>query len=255
MRPRARGAPACSPSVFDHVTIRASDRAESERFYELVLGALAIEKTYSGELYAEWDDFSISEASDEKPVTRRLHIAFVAPSREHVDEFWRTGTGAGYRDDGAPGPRPQYRDDYYGSFLLDPDGNSAEAVHHGAMRRGGRIDHLWIRVADRAASRAFYETVAPHPGFRLKRDLPDRTQFAGETGSFSIVDGEPTEHVHMAFPVGDNAQVDAFHEAASSAGYRDNGGPGERPEYHDGYYGAYVLDPDGNNVELVNHNR
>ena len=241
--------------MFDHVTIRASDRAESERFYELVLGALSIEKTYTGERYAEWDDFSISQASDEKPATRRLHTAFVAPSRAHVDEFWRTGTEAGYRDDGAPGPRPQYRDDYYGSFLLDPDGNSAEAVHHGAMRRDGWIDHLWIRVADRAASRTFYETIAPQAGLRLKRDLPDRTQFVGESGSFSIVDGEPTEHLHMAFPVDDNAQVDAFHEAATSAGYRDKGGPGERPEYHDGYYGAYVLDPDGNNVELVNHNR
>jgi catechol 2,3-dioxygenase-like lactoylglutathione lyase family enzyme len=241
--------------VFDHVTIRASDRAASERFYELVLSTLAIEKTYTGERGPEWDDFSISQASDEQPATRGLHIAFVAPSRAEVDEFWRAGTEAGYRDDGAPGPRPQYRDDYYGSFLLDPDGNGAEAVHHGAMRAGGWIDHLWIRVADRAASRAFYETIAPHAGFRLKRDLPDRTQFVGETGSFSIVDGEPTEHLHMAFPVDDNAQVDAFHESTTSAGYRDNGRPGERPEYHDGYYGAFVLDPDGNNVELVNHNR
>jgi hypothetical protein len=53
-----------------------------------------------------------------------------------VDEFWRVGTAAGYRDDGVPGPRPQYRADYYGAFLLDPDGNSIEAVHHGALRRG-----------------------------------------------------------------------------------------------------------------------
>jgi catechol 2,3-dioxygenase-like lactoylglutathione lyase family enzyme len=49
--------------------------------------------------------------------------------------------------------------------------------------------------------------------------------------------------------------VDAFHRAATDAGYRDNGRPGERPIYHSGYYAAYVLDPDGNNVELVNHNR
>ena len=55
----------------------------------------------------------------------------MTPSRAHVDEFWRAGTEAGYRDDGAPGPRPQYSPDYYGGFLLDPDGNSAEAVHHG----------------------------------------------------------------------------------------------------------------------------
>jgi predicted lactoylglutathione lyase len=59
----------------------------------------------------------------------------------------------------------------------------------------------------------------------------------------------------MAFPAGANAAVDDFHQAATEAGYRDNGGPGERPAYHAGYYSAYALDPDGHNVELVNHNR
>jgi hypothetical protein len=77
--------------MFDHVTIRASDRDASE------------------------------QESAEKPVTRRLHVAFVAPSRELVDQFWRVGTEVGYRDDGAPGLRPHYSPDYYGSFLLDPD--------------------------------------------------------------------------------------------------------------------------------------
>jgi catechol 2,3-dioxygenase-like lactoylglutathione lyase family enzyme len=188
-------------------------------------------------------------------VTRRLHIGFFAPSRAHVDEFWRVGTEAGYRDDGAPGPRPQYSDDYYGGFLLDPDGNSAEAVHHGALREAGRIDHLWIRVADVQASKRFYETVAPHAGFRVNADTPDRAQLAGDGASFSVVSGTPTEHLHMAFPVSDDAAVEEFHRAALAAGYRDNGAPGERPVYHAGYYGAYVLDPDGNNVELVNHHR
>ena len=174
-----------------------------------------------------------------------------------MDEFWRVGTDAGYRDDGAPGPRPQYRDDYYGSFLLDPDGNSAEAVHHGALRRDGNIDHLWIRVADVAAAQRFYEVVAPHAGFRFNRmnGDPPRAQFVGDSGSFSVVSGEPTEQLHIAFPVSENSAVEAFHRAALDAGYRDNGAPGERPEYHEGYYGAFVLDPDRNNVELVNHNR
>ena len=178
----------------------------------------------------------------------------MAPSREHVDEFWRSGTAAGYASDGEPGPRPQYTEDYYGSFLLDPDGNSAEAVHHGAMR-GGDIDHLWIRVADVAAAKRFYETVAPHAGIRLNNDTPDRAQFVGESGSFSVVAGEATENLHMAFPAAENGTVDAFHAAALAAGYRDHGAPGERPIYHPGYYGAFVLDPDGNNIEVVNHNR
>jgi catechol 2,3-dioxygenase-like lactoylglutathione lyase family enzyme len=241
--------------VFDHVTIRVSDRDASERFYETVLRTLGIEKTYGDADFAEWNDFSLAQATDEKPVTRRLHLGFVAPSRAEVDEFWRVGTEVGYRDDGAPGPRPQYRDDYYGAFLLDPDGNSAEAVHHGSLRTGGGIDHLWIRVADVAGSRRFYEIAAPHAGFHLRRDFPERAQFAGASGSFSLVSGTPTEHVHMAFPTTDDATVDAFHRAAIEAGYRDNGPPGERPVYHAGYYGAFVLDPDGNNIEVVNHNR
>lgn len=246
--------------MFDHVTIRVGDGAASQRFYETVLATLGIERTDAGE-YAEWDDFSLAPATAAKPATRNLHVAFVAPTHEHVDAFWRAGVDAGYRDDGRPGPRPQYRDDYYGSFLLDPDGNSAEAVHHGAMRRGGNVDHLWLRVADLPAAKRFYDLVAAHAGFSAGRDLedPTRTIFNREpgAGSFSVVtDGRPvTEHVHVAFPAGSNAAVDAFHGDLVGAGYRNEGDPGERPQYHRGYYGAFVLDPDGNNVELVCHNR
>ena len=242
--------------MFDHVTIRVSDRAEAERFYSTVLATLGIEQTYSADDFVEWDDFSLAQTDAEHPVTRRLHVGFVAPSRAEVDEFWRVGTEAGYRDDGAPGLRPQYSDDYYGAFLLDPDGNSAEAVHHGSVRESGGIDHLWIRVSDLEASTRFYETVGPATGFRSGRDVPGRTQFSCVSGSFSIVEnGQPTQHLHLAFPATDNETVDRFHRAATEAGYRDNGPPGERPIYHAGYYGAYVLDPDGNNVEVVNHNR
>ena len=242
--------------AFDHVTLRAADRDASARFYDLVLATLGIEKPFDEDWLVEWGDFSISPADGEHPVTRNLHIGFAAPSREHVDAFWRAGTEAGYADDGAPGERPQYSDDYYGGFLLDPDGNSAEAAHHGRMAGSGHIDHLWIRVADLQASRRFYATIAPHAGLRLGTDTPERVQFRGATGSFSLVsDGPPTEHVHIAFPASEDATVDAFHAAATSAGYRDHGAPGERPEYHPGYYGAFVLDPDGNNVEVVHHNR
>jgi catechol 2,3-dioxygenase-like lactoylglutathione lyase family enzyme len=229
--------------VFDHVTIRVSSREASERFYEKVLRKLDVEQTHSDEQGAEWDDFSLSEAGDERPATRRLHIGFVAPSRNHVDAFWRVGIDAGYRDDGAPGPRPEYSADYYGAFLLDPDGNSAEAVHHGEPR-AGRVDHLWIRVSDLGAARRFYETVAPHTGFRLEHARPDRATFVGSSASFSVVPGTPTEHLHMAFGAGEDAVVDDFHRAAAAAGYRDNGAPGERAVYHPGYYGAFVLDPD-----------
>jgi catechol 2,3-dioxygenase-like lactoylglutathione lyase family enzyme len=70
-----------------------------------------------------------------------------------------------------------------------------------------------------------------------------------------VVSGRPTEPFHVAFPASDDETVDAFHRTALAAGYADNGAPGERTIYHPGYYGAFVLDPDGNNVEVVNHNR
>lgn len=241
--------------MFDHVTLRATDRAASEAFYNTVLLTLGIETTYRDAHFAEWDELSLAAADEDSPVTRGLHIGFGAGSREHVDAFWRAGTEAGCRDDGPPGPRPQYRDDYYGAFLLDPDGNSAEAVHHGDVRAPGHIDHLWIRVADVPAASRFYALIAPHAGYELGSDEPDHAHFVGAGGSFSLVAGKPTEHVHVAFPAGDDATVDAFHRAAIEAGYRDNGAPGERPRYHPGYYAAYVLDPDANNIEVINHNR
>jgi len=241
--------------MFDHVTIRASDRGATERFYDTVLAPLRISKSHADADGAMWEDLGMYAVDGTHPATHTLHIGFVAPSREHVDRFWEAGTQAGYRDDGAPGPRPEYGDDYYGGFLLDPDGNSAEAVHHDTLRSGGVIDHLWIRVADVAASRAFYATVAPHAGFELRLDTPERARFAGASGSFSVLRGaRPTEHLHIAFPAPDNATVDRFHAAATGAGYRDHGAPGERLVYHEGYYGAFVLDPDGNNVEVVCHN-
>jgi catechol 2,3-dioxygenase-like lactoylglutathione lyase family enzyme len=242
--------------MFDHVTIRVADLSASEEFYDTVLRTLAIDQSYRTSAFSLYHEFMINGASEENPPTRRVHIGFRAPSREHVDEFWRVGTDAGYRDDGPPGPRPQYSEDYYGAFLLDPDGNSAEAVHDRDARRPGAIDHLWIRVADVAAARAFYATIAPHAGLEIGHDAPDRVQFRGaDGGSFSLLPGTPTEHLHMAFTTRENPVVDLFHEAAVAAGYASNGGPGERPRYHPGYYAAFVLDPDGNNIEVVNHNR
>jgi catechol 2,3-dioxygenase-like lactoylglutathione lyase family enzyme len=243
--------------MFDHVTIRVSDRGASERFYDTVLATLGVDRTYSTPALSQWVNFHVTERDEANAVTQRLHVGFASPSREQVDDFWRTGVDAGYREDGPPGPRPQYREDYYGAFLLDPDGNSIEAVHHGGVdRRNGAIDHLWIRVGDLPESKRFYETVAPHARLRLREEGEDRVQFAtAGGGSFSLVAGPPTEQLHMAFGTDDDNDVEGFHAAATAAGYRDNGGPAERTRYHRGYYAAYVLDPDGNNIEVVNHHR
>lgn len=118
------------------------------------------------------------------------------------------------------------------------------------------LDHVTLRVSDFAASRAFYDAVLAPLG--LRAFVSDEPPFA-EWGDFSIMittAGHPvTRDVHVAFTARSRAEVDAFHAAGLAAGATDNGAPGERPQYHPGYYGAFLLDPDGNNVEAVVHHR
>jgi catechol 2,3-dioxygenase-like lactoylglutathione lyase family enzyme len=243
--------------VIDHVTIRVSDLTAGLRCYGRSFELLGLDGPSSGAGFHEWGDFSIAQASPAAPATRRLHVGFGARSREQVDAWWRGMTAAGHRSDGEPGPRPQYGPAYYGAFVLDDDGNSVEAVHDPPPRTGpGGIDHLWLRVRSLEESRRFSETIAPVVALE-PRLLPDgRVHVRGSAGgTFSLVAGEPSRHVHLAFAAPDRRTVDRFHATAVAAGFRDNGGPGERPQYHPGYYGAFVLDPDGNNVEAVFHDR
>jgi catechol 2,3-dioxygenase-like lactoylglutathione lyase family enzyme len=243
--------------MFDHVGIHNADLAASERFYRTVLSVPGVEPSYAGSDMVGWHDWWIGAADREHLVTRGLHVGFRARDRAQVDAFWQAGIDAGYQSDGAPGPRTQYGPTYYGGFLVDPDGNSVEAVlldrEHAVPE--GHIDHLWLRVRDLDASRRFYTTIAPHAGLRVTADEPGRVQVSGSDFSFSLVmDERPiTEHVHIAFTAPDNETVRAFHAAAVGAGFEDHGEPGERAVYHAGYYGAFVLDPDGHNIEVVNH--
>jgi catechol 2,3-dioxygenase-like lactoylglutathione lyase family enzyme len=192
--------------VFERVTVRVPKLAAAEAVYRTLLRTLEI---------ADWPDFALEESP---APTRGLHIAFVAPSRAHVDAFWRAGLDAGLRDDGEPGPRPEYSDSYYGGFLRDPDDNSIEAIHHDAVRRDGIVDHLWIRVADLEASRRFYEELAPRAGFQLRAmtdaqvrhgvALPARARFAGAVASFSVVADTPvTENLQLAFASAEAAEL------------------------------------------------
>ncbi|TMM07829.1 MAG: VOC family protein [Actinobacteria bacterium] len=117
------------------------------------------------------------------------------------------------------------------------------------------IDHVTLHVTDFRQSKAFYTTVLAPLGVDLSWE--DEKLRSAEWGDFSIAqDAKPvSRNVHVAFAAASRAEVDAFHRAGVAAGYRDNGPPGARPEYHRGYYGAYLLDPDGNNVEAVFHDR
>jgi len=236
--------------VFDHVAIRVSERQRSEHLYGTVLEVLGVTATRREDQLVAWGDLVMLAPDGDHPPTRHLHIGFVAPSREAVREFWRAGLEVGAPSDGEPGERPRYTRGYYGACLLDPDGNSIEAVIHDDVRRGGNIDHLWIGVGDLAASVAFYRTVSSHTGLRDGRSWDAGRQFRGAWATFSVVaDGRPvTENLHLAFPAPDRQTVEEFHRAATAAGYRDAGAAGERD---DGGYSARVLDPDGTIVESI----
>jgi catechol 2,3-dioxygenase-like lactoylglutathione lyase family enzyme len=115
--------------------------------------------------------------------------------------------------------------------------------------RGRMIDHVHLVVRDLEASRRFYEAVLGVIGVPVVR-VGDDFFWADE---LFVSAGEPkTGRVHLAFQAADRDMVHRFHEAALAAGGRDNGPPGERT-YHPGYYAAFVLDPDGNNIEAVYH--
>jgi catechol 2,3-dioxygenase-like lactoylglutathione lyase family enzyme len=124
------------------------------------------------------------------------------------------------------------------------------------------LDHIEIHVSDFERSRAFYLSALAAIGYVPRKALATGMGFGvGEPddggdpgGEFWIHQGTPsTPRVHIAFRTRSRAEVDAFHRAALAAGGSDNGGPGIRPQYHPHYYGAFILDPDGYNIEAVYH--
>ena len=123
------------------------------------------------------------------------------------------------------------------------------------LHRGRLIDHLQLVVRDLAASQAFYTAVFDVLGVPIGGTGDDHfwaDELFVSTADSEAAQGALTGRHHLAFQAHDRAMVDAFHEAALAHGGTDNGVPGERP-YHPGYYAAFVLDPDGNNIEAVYH--
>src|SRR5262249_61606679 len=123
------------------------------------------------------------------------------------------------------------------------------------------IDHTGLTVADFSRSKEFYAQALAPLGYKVMMEFPSAqtggANFAGlgaDKPDFWISSGVPNDpRVHVAFTAKNRAAVDAFYKAALAAGGRDNGPPGIRAHYHPNYYGAFVLDPDGHNVEAVCH--
>ena len=127
------------------------------------------------------------------------------------------------------------------------------------------IDHVALSVSDYQRAKDFYAAALAPLGIRLLMEGPSGAGFGSAfphfwicagVGSFQSAEAlQPITPVHLSFRAGCREDVQRFHQAALAAGGRDFGAPGVRAQYHPGYYGAFVLDPDGHNIEAVNHNR
>lgn len=115
------------------------------------------------------------------------------------------------------------------------------------------IDHIGCAVTDYRRAKAFYEKALAPLGIKVAMEFGEACGMGDERPFFWIAKAEKAAPLHVAFAAKDRAAVDAFYTAAIAAGGKDNGKPGIRAQYHPTYYGAFVLDPDGNNIEAVNH--
>src|ERR1035441_5089990 len=126
--------------MFDHVSLRVSDLPFAVGALGAGLRELGIEQTADTPSFAMWGNFVLMQDNDDRPPTRRVHVAFIAKAQADVDRFWQAGVDAGLVDDGPAGPRPHYADDYYAGFLKDAAGNGFEAVYRDGDRPRGNID-------------------------------------------------------------------------------------------------------------------
>lgn len=121
------------------------------------------------------------------------------------------------------------------------------------------IDHISLNVRNLETSRDFYKTMLAPLGYALKLDIPDVAKFGvqgcsiaeGDATRLWLNGGESVVKVHIAFSAPNKAVVGACYTAGLEAGGTDNGAPGPRPNYGPNYYGAFVIDPDGNNIEII----
>jgi catechol 2,3-dioxygenase-like lactoylglutathione lyase family enzyme len=225
--------------MFDHVTLRVADLAAAEALFQALLDPLAFDETFSSRTFAQWGDFALTADDAGHPVTRGAYVAFAAPDADAADDFRAAGRANGLQLEG--------------DVLLDAEGNRFAAVT--ASRRDGNVHRVAIGVADLGAAAGFYRVVADTTGFVLAEQDAERATFAAGDRCLDLVGAGPrTDHLHLAFR-GDDDAVRRFYAAATAAGHPGNGEPGERPQYHPGYFAAYVFDPDGNNIEVVDHHR
>jgi catechol 2,3-dioxygenase-like lactoylglutathione lyase family enzyme len=255
----------------DHIAIGVTDLAASQRFYDAVLAPLGARRRFRDAAQAIYGSatpngsFGLSRPGGPTPPQAGAHVCFAAGSRDEVDLFWRAGLAAGGTDNGAPGYRPQYSPDYYGAFLIDPEGNHMGAVARlppeaTATPRARLVDHVSIGTADRAEAARFYDTLlAPLDGRRLYTGA-DFVMYGTERANSTFVLATPDPAAGRPLPQpGFQAWFSAngteaafrFHAAGLNAGATDAGRPAPRPELGPDCWGACLTDPWGNALGVV----
>ncbi len=260
--------------MFTHFTLGTNDRPRAEAFYAAVMPPLGLKLVKSVETFFAYGSeesappwLVINPPFDGLPATwsNGFHIALRASDEAAVRDFHRAALGAGGRDEGAPGLRPEYASDYYAAYVRDPDGNKLQAVHYRDRRMAGPcgdvVSHITLGSNNLVRSKAFYEGLLAVLGLeRLPaEETPGEDLAFGIAGSQLPVvflqkpfDGRPAtwgNGAHVSFDAPSRDAVRAFYEAALSLGGSDEGQPGLRPRYHAAYYAAYVRDPDGNKLQ------
>lgn len=264
--------------MFSHITLGYNNRGAAEVFYDSVLPLFGLQRKMQTEALLGFGPeeeappwIFMVRPFDEQAASQGngFHVAFNAQSTDIVDQFHEKALAAGGTDDGPPGLRPHYSDDYYGAYVRDPDGNKLQAVCYlkgrSAGESGNVLSHITLGVNDLDGAGRFYEPVfmalgyerlmseespgVDHafgiPGFRLPLVFVQRP-FDG--GIAARGNGQ-----HAAFVAPTREAVDAFYAAALDLGGTDDGPPGLRRDYHPSYYAAYVRDPDGNKIQAVCH--
>lgn len=257
--------PKPAPEVgVDHVIVPVEDFDKSRAFYAAVMPTLKAQPEFEfpGVIgFAGPTGLSIAlQKCKEGAVVNKLHLAFRCQTPAEVSAWYEACIAAGAKDNGPPGPRPQYSPNYYGAFVLDPDGHNIEAVCHldkTALTPTLPLDHLIIPTENLAVAKDFYcKAMASVNAGHVAFEFPGFVGLASPGGMFASlhqVEGPVTNKLHVGFRVNNPLQVDLWYEAALAAGGKDNGKPGPRPAYGPTFYGAFVLDPDGHNIEACCH--
>lgn len=261
--------------VFSHFTLGSNNLKRSRRFYESALSPLDL--VYRGDdgvlmLFGSSDkDYPhlfICTPYDGLPATwsNGFHLAFNAMSTNAVESFYEAALANGGIDDGAPGYRTHYAEDYYGAYVRDPDGNKLQAVCYANGRSHASsksvISHITLGLTDLDRERQFYDAVMAVIGLK---NLPDEGDdesmgYGYPESDLPVVYVQPPfdgrvatwgNGTHVAFHADSHKTVQEFHDTAIRYGGSSDGEPGFRSDYSHPYYACYVRDAVGNKLQAV----